>query len=224
MTPKICTPLMPTTHELLSLGLQEAKQKVDLVEFYTDYLPTVTSEDLGQIKAYFPEAILTLRRPRFEKTAKTVQEQEGTIELIAHHGLAVDLDIRQEASLLKIAQQKKVSIVASYHNYASTPSTSELDSIAEELLSLDSYAIKISCACIEHNDGLRLLELLTKLQQRSSKIVVSAMGKASLPIRVLAGLWGSAWVYAPLTVSSSTAEGQVEVSKLRELFKLYQGA
>lgn len=140
--------------------------------------------------------------------------------MVGQTGLAVDLDIFHEKTLVQETQRTGIRRVSSYHNYLCIPTIPELQSIIAQLRKGDPFAVKIACTVSSEQDGARMLSFLTQEKIPGERLIVSAMGSQSLPVRILGGVWGSAWIYAPLDESDKTAEGQLSASEVRKLLSL----
>ncbi len=222
MAPKICIPLTPTSPEILATQLEEARFVGDLVEVYVDYLPEVSENIFDTIAKSFPDGVITLRRPQFKTCHNNLKVQKQILALSSHYDLIFDLDIFNEIELWAEARKIGIKAINSYHNYLCTPTRPELESIFTELSSGYPAYIKIACRANDQLDSLRLLELLIQKRSITDRLIVSVMGTDSLPGRILCGLWGSTWVYAPLDDHNATAEGQVSAKHIRTLFENYQ--
>ncbi len=171
------------------------------------------------------ENILTQPRPKiiFTLRDKSINETEFISLLTRAVDLKADfIDIDAEMltdniiKLIKYAKEKKTNVILSYHNFKQTPA--ELQSIYNKLKSYSPNYIKIACYANDINDNIKVFKFLKKNEKDAIKLVAFCMGEKGEISRILAPKFGSAITYAALKPELLTAEGQIPVKQLLDVY------
>lgn len=131
----------------------------------------------------------------------------------------IDLDISDDQRLLtalkKSAQETGSKIILSYHNYTETPPLKELRGIELLYKDLGADLVKIACKVNAVDDLLRLYQMYND----NTNIISFGMGQLGVISRVNAPILGAPFTYAYHKLSKPTADGQIEIEKLIEIYK-----
>lgn len=100
--------------------------------------------------------------------------------------------------------------ICSFHDHESTP---DLDELFGKMQKTQAAYYKIATRARSTSDSLRMLDFV-----RETKCIGMCMGELGAITRILAPLFGSPWIYAPLQEDQKTAPGQL---LLDELVKIY---
>lgn len=122
---------------------------------------------------------------------------------------AVNLDVYGE--LRQEIRHRAITSILSYHNFKSTPDTTDLDKIIAFTGTVSPDIIKIATVCNTSYDALRLLSLPEKHPDQPLAIV--GMGELGKAVRVVAPAFKSVLGYASL--NAAVAPGQLSVEELR---------
>jgi 3-dehydroquinate dehydratase-1 len=163
--------------------------------------------------------IITARHPQEGGANKlSLRQRRDLLSRFLSHADYVDVELRSASalcSLLKLAKQKKVRRIISFHNFKSTPPPRVLVAKARAAKARGANIFKIATRTDTPIEFTRLLDFITK---KSVNLSVAAMGMGKLGAisRVLLARAGSALVYASLTAATDI-EGQLSLDKLRAL-------
>lgn len=131
----------------------------------------------------------------------------------------IDLDIFKQITI----SNQKAKIVISYHNFHQTPSDLKLRETQEQMQSTNADIIKIAVMNQNQDDAKRIYTLLTNQHSKDNKTtkpqIIIGMGEAGKITRVVAPLLGSYLTFATINNNSNSADGQIEISKLKLLYR-----
>lgn len=189
-------------------------------EVWLDYVEDLQTHLVSDLALKLPERVIyTLRRPagqlpyyNWEKRAKILQE-------LGPRRAFIDLDLQTETQAIDFVRSQglRMPIIASYHNYESTPDDSELSSWVEKALSYSPEIIKVATLCNSTSDAQRLLGLMCKLRSTNKRVIVTGMGEHGRIVRLAGALGANEFTFAPLESGDATAPGQLTVTKFNQL-------
>lgn len=181
----------------LSAANKLPKNSVDYLEWRADCLP----ESLEIPPSIFPW-ILTVRH--FLEGGKRELSTKKREEIFASHlpsANAVDIELRSFrplAGIIASALDRRIQVVASFHDFKKTPPAGKLHDLAKQACDQGADILKIATRTDSPADVSRLLELF-----QTSKIPLSVMGMGRLGFgsRVLFAQCGSVlnygWLHRP---------------------------
>ena len=105
----------------------------------------------------------------------------------------------------------KTRFLCSVHDNQKTP---DLLSLYEKMQAIPADGYKIATKANSLLDSLRMLSFVEE-----TRVLGLCMGPMGSITRVLAPFYGAPWMYAPVSLEESTAEGQLPLSTLWPLFK-----
>ena len=114
------------------------------------------------------------------------------------------------------AQKHDISTIISTHNFNSTPSLPELESILTESTKTGDVG-KLSVTAESPSDITNLLVATWNQTQSGNLVATMSMGTLGSHSRVIAPFYGSKIGYAPLDLNTTTAPGQYSLETLRNL-------
>lgn len=129
----------------------------------------------------------------------------------------VDIEINQgdliTKSLLRLAKERQVVSVASYHNFRETPSVEWMVSTLVRMHDLGADIPKLAVMPQNKQDTLRLLAATNKVVEERdiSPVITMAMGADGVTSRLMGEAFGSAMTFASLEEAS--APGQVGLTQ-----------
>jgi len=190
VTPQLCaTVTAATTAELRRK--RDAVARADLVELRLD---TVRDPDAAAALEGRTRPVIVTCRPTWEGGGFKGSEEERKrilADALARGAEFVDLEWRAGFDDL-IAQTGGRRIVLSTHDFHGMPI--DLTARVHAMRSTGAEVIKIAAAATSLSDCLPLLEL-EKTTKTPSDLVLIGMGPYGLSTRVLAGRFGSRWIY-----------------------------
>ncbi len=112
----------------------------------------------------------------------------------------------------------RAACLVSYHNLKETPPLDRLRQIVINELAAGASICKVVTTARSFADNLVVLQLIANFY--STNIVSFAMGAAGQLSRVLCPLVGGYFTYASVGEGKESAEGQVTVKDLREIYRM----
>jgi shikimate dehydrogenase/3-dehydroquinate dehydratase type I len=193
-------------------------------ELRLDYLQDFTQFEfaLHQMLSHLhaPPTIATCRREEAGGAFKGSVEQQAAVLAAAVragcHWVDIELESIKEASSSLLRQFHPARVIASYHNYRSTPA---LAGVYRQLARLPVDMVKVATHAQHLRNNLQIRQLLKTHQRQSPKLVAMAMGASGIPSRLLALLWGSAITYAS-PGNHAVVPGQVAADLMRSLYRV----
>ena len=115
----------------------------------------------------------------------------------------------------------KAECLLSYHNLKETPSQEEMREIVDRQRTAGADICKVVTAARAFADNLTVLQLIN--EYRKDKIIAFAMGEKGQVSRLLCPLVGGYFTYASIKAGRESADGQLMVSEMREIYRLVNG-
>lgn len=191
-------------------------------EVWLDYVDVAEKAFVEQLVELLGDRlIIVFRRQNLEPVQMDSTRRKEILNMLSNSTVMVDLDIgTQQAELDYIRDQSLViKLLASFHDYARTPDTVQLETIIATMKSYQPVIYKLATTCNQPADGLRLLELLLRLKADGLSAIVSGMGTYGQMTRVYGSLLGNAMTFAPLDLDQQSAPGQLTRGQLETIFK-----
>jgi 3-dehydroquinate dehydratase-1 len=163
--------------------------------------------------------IITARSPQEGgANALSIGKRRNLLSRFLPWAQCIDIELRSTValdSLLRVAKQKRIKRIISYHNFKSTPPVRVLMSKARAAKMRGADILKVATRTDTPAELTRLLEFATS---ESIGLAVSAMGIGRLGAisRVLLAQAGSVLMYASIG-TRPTIEGQLSLDQLRAL-------
>ncbi len=205
-----------------------ARDHADAVEFRLD----LADEPLAQLAEYDGELpLIVTNRADWEggeavdeatrfSALETAIEHESVaavdIECGALDGSIEAADTDRARDLREAASEAGVSVIASLHDFESTPTVEAMvDQL--ETAAAEGDVGKLAVTAHEQADALAVLTATHQAVQAGQTVATMAMGAAGQHTRAVAPVYGSAIGYAPVDPAGATAPGQYTLETLREL-------
>jgi len=191
----------------------------DLFELRLDcLLPTIAQleDKLARLRAPF---VITARSPQEGgANALSSRERGNLLSRFLSDAQYVDVELRSAValrSLLRLAEQRKVKRIISYHNFKATPPARVLLTKAR---AAEAHGANIFKVATRTDTPVQLARLLDFITNENVGLAVSAMGIGRLGAisRVLLARAGSVLIYASID-EPSDIEGQLSLKQLRAL-------
>lgn len=234
--PKICVPIVGTTaDEILDEAANIRALDADLVEWRVDWFVGIDDINVTVAVAKRLNGALGADLPLLCTIRTTAEGGNGSLETADYRALnqaliesgAVDLvdvelflgdEVMRE--LVAIAHDNDVAIVASSHDFESTPERSEIIARLKHMQDLGADILKIAVMPQTERD---VVELLAATEEMASDhahqpIVTMSMGGKGSISRIAGEVFGSAITFG--CASKASAPGQIDVSNLRTLLTL----
>lgn len=210
-----------------------AREAADTLEFRLD----LADDPLAQLSTYDGELpIIVTNRVEWEGggAADNSERLDILTSAFEHDSVeAVDIELRaldgsavssQDASwVVRHAREQSVQIIASVHDFETTPSGDELDTLLGDACTHGDVG-KLAVTAVEPGDVLRLLGATWSHANRGETVATMAMGSAGRHSRAVCPLYGSRIGYAPIKPEDATAPGQYDLATLRSLIDELAGS
>ena len=191
----------------------------DLFEVRLDSLARDVRKWENKLRWLRAPLIVTARHPHEGGSNKlSLRERRDLLSRSLPYATYLDVELRSAVSLrslLKLAEQKKVRRIISFHNFKSTPPVRILLAKARAAKKHGANIFKVATRT---DTPVQLARLLSFITNKNIDIPVSAMGIGKLGAisRVLLARAGSALVYASISTRTNI-EGQLSLEQLRRL-------
>ena len=191
----------------------------DLFELRLDCLARIADQLEHKVPRLRAPLIITARHPQEGGANKlSLRQRRDLLTRFLPHADYVDVELRSALglrSLLKLAEQKNVRRIISFHNFKSTPPARILLAKAR---AAEARAANIFKVATRTDTPFQLARLLDFIENKEVDLTISAMGIGKLGAisRVLLARAGSALVYASVA-EGTDIEGQLSLQQLRGL-------
>ena len=219
---RYCLPIIKRTRSEVQANIESNLSKFRYFEVWLDYVEDLDSGFAASLVGLYPHRLIMIfRRQNLEPMQISSEERFKILSTLSRKQVLVDLDISVQAEEITRLQSERMSLktILSYHNYALTPSDTELRSITDRMEGWGAHIMKIATHCSIQRDALRLLSLLIDLREDGHKRIVLGMGKHGVITRVFGTVWGNEMAFAPIEAVSKSAPGQLTVDKLDSIMQ-----
>jgi 3-dehydroquinate dehydratase-1 len=205
-----------------------AREDADAVEFRMD----LASDPLAQLDAYDGELpLLVTNRASWEGgEAEGLGRYDALSTAIGHDAVAaVDVELAalrgthpdsaeesHAAALREAAREEGVEVVASVHDFESTPEPAALVALLADAASEGDVG-KLATTATAPADALAMLEATHEATAAGHRVATMCMGEPGRHTRAVTPIYGSKIGYAPVDPASATAPGQYPLATLRDL-------
>lgn len=215
---KACVSIVePSLESALGSCRKAIELGADLLELRFDHLDSLPS-DLAPFKELTVPMIATLRpKGRGGKYEGSEEERTKFFRRAMRSGFQY-LDLESDSSLISRRDRdfRNAGIIASYHDFAHTPSTSMiLDILISSASKADITKAAFNTASIK--DLLSIAQAAKLFSATEGHFVLIGMGELGEITRVRAQKMGCAFAYASLEKGKEAAPGQIDVATLKDL-------
>ena len=204
------------------------RERPDLFELRLDCLVRVVDELERKLSRLRAPLIITARHPQEGGENKlNLRQRWDLLSRFLPYARYIDIELRSAAalhSLSKLARQKNVRRIISFHDLQATPHLSRLQFKARRAKSLGADIFKVATRTDTPAQLARLLDFITRkdLDLATGRVrpigglAISAMGIGKLGAisRILLAYRGSALVYGSVAATGDI-EGQMSLEQLR---------
>ncbi|MCL2141159.1 MAG: type I 3-dehydroquinate dehydratase [Dehalococcoidia bacterium] len=212
-TPRVCTVITrPDTK-----AIRQAETMTDFFEVRIDLL----GKDWQQVAQSLSKPWIATNRLLAEGGAWEGSEEGRIQELLNAVNLGaaiIDIELATP-SLDEIVPRikQKSDCLISWHETHCTPPLSFLRQIVEEELAAGADICKVVTTAQTIDDNANVLMLVHEF--RHAKITAFAMGEHGRTSRILCALGGSPFTYAALDEKSRSADGQLSIAQMYQIFE-----
>jgi len=205
-----------------------AREHADAVEFRMD----LASDPLDQLAGYDGELpLLVTNRASWEGgEADGLGRYDALSDAIGRDAVAaVDVELAalrgthpdgaeesHATALRETAREAGVDVVASVHDFESTPEPAALVDLLADAASEGDVG-KLATTATAPADALAMIEATHEATAAGHRVATMCMGEPGRHTRAVTPLYGSKIGYAPVDPANATAPGQYALATLREL-------
>lgn len=203
-----------------------AREYADALEFRMD----LAEKPLAQLSSYAGTLpIIATNRVVWEggetpDSESRLEELQTALDQDAVEAVDLELDAledgdRSSHDASKVAQRAReqgVSVIASLHDFESTPGREELDALLDRTTAQGDVG-KLAVTATDLGALLELLAATWAQTVEGRRIATMAMGERGRHTRALCPVYGSKIGYAPVEPADATAPGQYDLETLRAL-------
>lgn len=191
----------------------------DLFELRLDHLADIADQVENLLPKLRTPLVITARHPREGGAGNLrIRQRRDLLARFLDHAEYVDVELRSASALrsfLKMAEEKKVGRIISFHNLKSTPSERILSAKARDAKARGANIFKVATRTDTPIELGRLVDFMTR-SRLNLAIAVMGIGKLGAISRVLMARARSALIYASISAGSDV-EGQLSLEQLRVL-------
>ncbi|MBW9220501.1 type I 3-dehydroquinate dehydratase [Methanothermococcus sp. SCGC AD-155-N22] len=215
----ICVPIVEDNIKDALTSAEKALEVADIVEFRVDYFKEIREDDIIEMAKY--PSIITIRTQW--EGGKYRGSDDRRIELykvsIENDVEYIDIELKEKRNreLVEFKNDvgSKTKIIVSYHDFKETPSYNSLLDIVNKELQIGDVG-KFATMVNTKKD---ILNILRVIQEFEGKVIGIGMGEKGKLTRILGTYFGSILTFASMGGKSS-APGQIDVKKLKEIYNL----
>ena len=148
--------------------------------------------------------------------ARRIEKLLEAIELGAD---IVDIELRtKNLDMIVQTVKKRTECLLSNHNLEKTPSMVDMKEVVNRQLKAGADICKIVTTARVFEDNMNILQLIPEFPE--ARLVSFAMGTAGATSRILCPIVGGDFTYASIERGSESAEGQITVQELRDVYRI----
>lgn len=233
--PKICAPILGETEKEFVDSATKGKDSIaDLFELRIDWYEKVEEIEsvlslLKKVREIIGEKplLFTFRTAKEGgKKALSKEEYEHLNTKVSQSGFIDLLDVELELGedlvrrLILEAHKNGVKVIASNHDFESTPSIEEIQRKLKRMDVLGADILKMAVYPQSKQDVLRLMLATSKMKDTHTEkpLITMAMGQEGLISRLSGEIFGSSITFGSITKAS--APGQISVDSLKDSLTL----
>ena len=216
---KVCVSIGATNLDELTSKISKAiKYNPDFLEIRIDYLSEINIINLKKILSQqIKNSVITLKSKKEGGLYKGTEKQKVNLiyELITLSPEFIDVELEtliKNESLIRKAKEHNTKILASWHDFKSTPNHKKLKEIIEKAKIADTIKIVSLANAIE--DNINMLKLYSEYPD--IKLIAFCMGDKGIISRILCNRMGALFSYVSLP-NENLAPGQLSIKELRML-------
>lgn len=191
----------------------------DLFELRLDCFADIANQLKNRLPNLCAPLIITARHPHEGGAGNLgIRERQDLLARFLDKADYVDVELRSTAALrsfLKLAEDKKVRRIISFHNLTSTPGEPMLAAKARQAKSHGADIFKVATRTDTPMELGRLVDFMTR-NRLNLAVAAMGIGKLGAISRVLLARAGSALIYASIR-GGSDIEGQLSLEQLDAL-------
>lgn len=225
MKAKICVSLLPKNHtEALSLIKKAGTLDPDLIELRLDFLePTINFNELAAHGNKLKIATIFSKSNETKPNITGVNQQNILLNAAKQGFNYVDVGLSSPKlkSFINKIKTLDCSPIVSFHDFAGSLSLFDLEKILDKEISSGAEVCKIVTTANKIEDNIGLLDFVSK-KSTKTRLVCFCMGNLGKISRLLSPFYGSFFTFASLEKGSETANGQLSIQEMKEIYKILE--
>lgn len=215
-----CLPLIKATEDEMLAEIEAHEKSYSYFEIWLDYIQGLHAEFLSNLLNEYPgRLVFVFRRKNLETPKLKVKEQAELIKIFDEKDCLVDMDVYDQAELIKRSGELRLNRIISYHNYEETPAENELYKILQDIAVCRPEVAKISTFCNNKSDAYLLLKIMLEMKSQGKKHIILGMGEDGLVTRLYGALWGNELTFITEKKEDSSAPGQLTRAEYEKFLK-----
>jgi 3-dehydroquinate dehydratase-1 len=215
--PRICAAIVENN----PAAIKKVAPLVDMYEVRIDLI----GKEWRKVAGYLAKRWIACNRRKEEGGTWGGNESDRIKELFEAVELGagiVDIELATPGAKKIIGEIKgRAECLVSYHNIVATPDMEKLREIVREEVNAGADICKVVTTAHGFNDNLSVLKLIGEFP--GVKITAFAMGPGGQISRVLCPLAGGYFTYTSIEAGKESAEGQITVRDLRQIYSILRG-
>jgi 3-dehydroquinate dehydratase type I len=224
LKPRICVSVKTDDLEKVRKAIKYSQRLgAGFVELRLDYVKEGFFDDLASVVENSRISCIATIRPAWDGGAYRGGESDRlrlfqrVLEAPFKY-VDIEHDSKIVRSVSKLAREKDVGLIVSYHDWKGTPGLKSLEKILWEMRRRKADICKIVTTITNHVDEAKILFfLLTSARSVREKLVCFGMGEKGIATRIVSPLLGGFMTYA--SYEEALAPGQIT---LREIVLTYR--
>ena len=223
---RVCVSIAAETVAEAIASAEQAAVFADVIEIRLD---TLSRPEISAFTASLTCPLLFTNRPTWEggffagdEEARVALLHEAVLGGAAYVDIEMRADRAGREALLAAASSSETQVIISWHDFDGTPAAGELAGILAEQADSGARIGKIVTRAHDFKDVLRVLALQELAAARGFPLVAFCMGRVGAISRLATLELGGYMTYAAPELGQDTAPGQLPVSVMREILKIWQ--
>lgn len=222
---RICACIGEKSLDSVLSAANKIRQRADVIEIRLDYLAHPSVET---IISSLDCSLLFTNRPEWEGGLFSGSEEERiaplekAVELGADY---IDLELNTAPQYREQLQSQLVGknskLILSSHDFNGTPDLGYLNEKVTLMREAGADIGKLITTANNQDDALRFMRVLEFARNDNFPLIAFCMGKAGGVTRVATCDFGGYMTYCSWLSGASTADGQISVEKMNQIFSLW---
>lgn len=229
-TPKICVPVIGRDNGEITEQMNEVvSMKPDIIEWRADYYCGDIFDDIDNLFCQIRNKIKNIpliftfrtKNEGGEKAISNEQYMQLLMRAAASENVElIDVEVISKkdiaGKIIKKAHENRTEVIGSYHNFQTTPSNDEMQSVLRQIEDIGADICKMAVMPHRMSDVERLMNVTKQFHNASAKPVITmSMSDMGAVSRVSGLTTGSSVTFAAGTGVS--APGQLNISTIRNV-------
>jgi 3-dehydroquinate dehydratase-1 len=225
----LCLSLSEKSPLELYKKINEFNDIADLFEIRLDYLEETDIKELKKLKKITSKPFIFTNRKKEEGGRfKGTEAQRTDILLkaldVSPEYIDIELDTTEDLrdNIIKIAKNKGIKVIVSFHDFEKTPSFTDLEEKLIKINFSQCDLAKIVATPKTKDDVKLLLNLYCLTEKNKINLIAFSMGEMGKISRVACLALGAPFTYTAPSGSRKTAPGQIPIKKMKKIIDIVE--